>query len=114
MTDVLNMSLDDIINKNKTKPGGKLRDREGDGGKRGRDERKNGRKTAKAGTRGEGRTLPIDSLRVVVKNSGVSKAGGSRIGRGQVISCPATALNPTLDRERCQGKVASEIGGFAV
>ncbi len=87
MADVLSMSLDDIINKNKSKTGGNVRAKDSDGSKRGRDERKNGRKTAKAGTRGEGRTLPIDSLRVVVKNSGVSKAGGSRIGRGQVLFC---------------------------
>lgn len=89
MADVLSMSLDDIINKNKAKTGGKARDADGGEGKRSRDERKNGRKPAKAGSKGgEGRKVPFDSLRVVVKSSGISKAGGSRISRGQVSQLP--------------------------
>lgn len=86
MADVLSMSLDDIINKNKDKIGGKGRDRGGEDGKRSRENRNSSRRPAKAGSRGGSGKPSLGGLRVVVKNSGVSKAGGARNARGQVHS----------------------------
>lgn len=91
MADVLSMSLDDIINKNKDKVGGRGKDRSGEDGKRSREDRNSSRRPAKAGSRGGSGKLALGGLRVVVKNSGVSKAGGARNARGQVhllVLCP--------------------------
>jgi hypothetical protein len=86
--DVLNMSLDDIINKNKNKVGGEGKAKEREGGRKGRAE--NGKRPVRAGGSSEGkRSLgrpTLDKLRVVIKNTGVSKSFGGRGGRGQVGS----------------------------
>ncbi|CAL8470923.1 g10465 [Coccomyxa elongata] len=105
MADVLSMSLDDIINKNKDKVGGKGRDRGGEDGKRSREDRKGSRRPAKAGSTGGGGKLSLGGLRVVVRNSGVSKAGGARNARGQGsrVAMPAREPKAPVDPEVLDG-----------
>ena len=87
--DVLNMSLDDIINKNKnkSKSGGASSDKDVSKSSRGRAGRPSGRRIGRAGGSDGGKRAiakpSLDKLRVVVKNTGVSKPRG-RGGRGQV------------------------------
>ena len=78
--EVLNMSLDDIISKNKDKGG--RRERGSDAPRKSR----GGSSTRRAGSGREGGgKLASDSLRVVVKNTGaIRKSGASRGGRIQV------------------------------
>ena len=80
--EVLNMSLDDIISKNKEKSGGGRRERGGDAPRKSR----GGSSMRRAGSGREGGSkLASDSLRVVVKNTGaIRKSGASRGGRIQV------------------------------
>lgn len=80
--EVLNMSLDDIISKNKEKSGGVRRERGGDAPRKSR----GGSTIRRAGSGREGGSkLASDSLRVVVKNTGaIRKPGASRGGRIQV------------------------------
>lgn len=79
--EVLNMSLDDIISKNKTKIGGARRERGSDApGK----SRGSGSRRAGSGREGGGK-MASDMLRVVVKNTGgIKKSNGVRGGRDQV------------------------------
>ena len=80
--EVLNMSLDDIISKNKERSGGGRRERGGDAPRKSR----GGSSVRRAGSGREGGgKLASDSLRVVVKNTGaIRKPGASRGGRLQV------------------------------
>ena len=74
MGDILNMSLDDIIKKNKEEAGGKAVPGRGRGGR--------ARRGAEAGEEGNGRPAPAQ-LKVSVRNAGVRKAGS---GRGRVLA----------------------------
>ena len=79
--EVLNMSLDDIISKNKTKSGGGRKERDGAAPRKNRG---GSSRRAGSGTEGGGK-LASDMLRVVVKNTGaIRKPGGARGGRLQV------------------------------
>ena len=80
--EVLNMSLDDIISKNKEKSGGGRRERDSDAPRKSR----GGSSMRRAGSGREGGgKMASDQLRVVVKNSGaIRKPGATRGGRLQV------------------------------
>ena len=81
--EVLNMSLDDIISKNKARSGGGRRERGGDAPRRSRGGSNSSRRAAS--DREGGSKLASDSLRVVVKNTGaISKPGAARGSRIQV------------------------------
>ncbi len=74
MGDILNMSLDDIIKKNKEEAGAKAVQGRGRGSRPLRG--------AEAGGEGNGRPAPAQ-LKVSVRNAGVRKAGP---GRGRVLA----------------------------
>lgn len=81
--EVLNMSLDDIISKNKVRSGGGRRERGGDAPRSTRGGSSSSRRAAS--DREGGSKLASDSLRVVVKNTGaISKTGAARGARIQV------------------------------
>ena len=74
MGDILNMSLDDIIKKNKEEAGAKA--------VQGRERGGRALRGGKAGGEGNGRPAPAQ-LKVSVRNAGVRKAGS---GRGRVLA----------------------------
>jgi len=87
MTDVLSMSLDDIINNNKGQSGRKKVDKESSRGRGSRGEKRPARAggSEEKGSRKGSTKLLSDSLRVVVTNSGgIRKGGRGRGAREQV------------------------------
>ena len=94
------MSLDDIINKNKTKTAPKESTGERKPRASGHDDRKGARAGARPvrarGRGGEDRAPGL--LRVVVKGSGVQKGGGMRSSRPAVRACAGNELQ--VDRRR--------------
>jgi len=105
MGDVLNMSLDDIIKKNKEEAGSK------EGASRPQ-QRSRGGRARQAGENGAGRPAPA-SLKVA--GSGVRKAGS---GRGRVLVVSAWQLGrlmislPGAVGCRCTGTTARSLGSW--